>query len=96
LSFLNAKDKEIIRDHLLDARERIDQALGILSRDVPAKASTPPSRSKDIPDGAWKMHPASDKQLATLEQFKVQFNPATLTKGEAADIIKGLFARRDT
>ena len=96
MSFMNAKDEEIIRDHLLDARERIDQALGILNRGRPSspEASAPPSRSEPIPDGAWKTHPASEKQNATLEKFKIQYNP-NITKGEAAVIIQGLFSRRD-
>ena len=83
-----------MRDHLLDARERIDQALGILNRDQP-KTSAPPSRSEPIPEGAWKDHPASEKQLSVLEKFKVQHSDG-ITKGEAADIIKDLFSRRDT
>lgn len=96
MSFLNSKDVEALRDHYLAMIERAQQGLRILNRGRSSspEASASPSRAEEIPDGAWKMHPASEKQIATLEKFKVQFNPATLTKGEAADIIKDLFARR--
>lgn len=91
LGFLNARDIEALRDHLLAIRERTDQVLRILSRDSgpgPSRESRP-----DIPPGAWEEDPASPKQIATLEKAKVDIWDG-ITKGEANQLIKGLFKRR--
>ncbi|GAH80843.1 unnamed protein product, partial [marine sediment metagenome] len=42
---------------------------------------------------AWEEDPASPKQIATLEKAKVDIWDG-ITKGEANQLIKGLFKRR--
>jgi len=40
----------------------------------------------------WRLADPSEKQLYTLRRLRVRFNPATLTRGEAADLITAAFA----
>ena len=95
MSFVNARDVEkwvnLLDKRISEDIELRDEMRKFLKKPEP---STPASRSEGIPEGAWRTHPASEKQIATLEKFKVNYRDG-ITKGEAADIIQDLFARRD-
>lgn len=93
LGFLNARDIEALRDHLLAIRERVDQALGILTSDRGPGAPSPRETRPDIPPGAWEGDPATPKQIAILEKGKVDIWDG-ISKGEASKLIKDLFNRR--
>jgi ATP-dependent helicase IRC3 len=47
-------------------------------------------RDKSAP---WRGVSASEKQLATLRKFRVPFNPKTLTRGQASDLLDLAFSR---
>jgi len=93
MSFLNAKDKEALRDHILAIRERTDQVLRILNREKPQGQATRANKGKIIPDGVWKGEPASDRQLAVLDKSGIGYKPG-LSKGEASQLIDELFRKR--
>ncbi len=41
----------------------------------------------------WRSYGATDRQKELLTQFRVQFNPDTITKGEASDILDPIFEK---
>ncbi len=94
MTFINARDVEKWVNYL-DKRisadiELRDEMRKFLKKPEPSASA---SQSEDIPNGAWRIHPASEKQIATLEKFKVQYRD-DITKGEASDLLQELFARR--
>lgn len=93
LGFLNARDIEALREHLLAIRERTGQALRILNRDLGPGAHPSRDNRPDIPPGAWEDDPASPKQIDTLVKAKVDIWDG-ITKGEASKLIEDLFKRR--
>jgi len=42
-------------------------------------------------DAPWRAAPASEKQIATLQRYRIPFGPG-LTKGQAADLLTARFA----
>jgi len=91
MSFLNAKDKEALRDHVLAIRDRTAQILRILNQGTTTK-SYGPDPEDPIPDGAWKDDPASQRQIDTLLKAKIDVWDQ-ITKGEASKLIEDLFGR---
>ncbi len=45
------------------------------------------------PDARWRTTRPSDRQLSALIKYRIPFDPATLTKGQAADLLTAKFAR---
>lgn len=79
-------DESIASD--IEFRAELEKFLDTPSRGAPA------SRSEALPDGAWRDHPASERQLRILDQYKVRYE-SDINKGAASDLIQDLFARRD-
>ncbi len=45
------------------------------------------------PDARWRTTRASDRQLSALIKYKIPFDPVTITRGAAADLLTARFAR---
>ena len=97
-NFLNSKDKEVLRDHLLHIIEVAQQGLKILLEEDDPEAQrvlrSPRGapEPQNIPEGPWKRDQATPKQLAVLDKGKVEYWDG-ITKGEASELISNLFKK---
>jgi len=45
-------------------------------------------------DAPWRSKPASEKQIAVLTRFQIRFDPSTITKGQASDLLDAKFNKK--